>query len=100
MSLPTDAAERKAVPLCTGCLDYFPDALLEVARCSKAGNDQHFPGQPLKWRKETSADHADCLLRHQVDRGRRDKDGVRHSTKVAWRALAQLQIEIDKEEKG
>ena len=27
MTLPTDAAARKAVPLASGCLDYFPDAL-------------------------------------------------------------------------
>ena len=32
MSLPTDAKQRKAVPLCTGVLDYFPDALAAVAR--------------------------------------------------------------------
>ena len=32
------AAERKAVPVCTGCLDYFPDALCEVAVLSKPGS--------------------------------------------------------------
>ena len=94
--LPDDAAKRKAIPLCTGVLDYFPDALADVARCSKTGNDQHNPGQPLHWAREKSRDHADCILRHQVQRGTRDKDGIRHSTKVAWRALAQLQIEIEK----
>ena len=93
--LPDDAADRKDIPLCTGVLDYFPDALVEVARCSKVGNDQHNPGQPLHWAKEKSIDHADCILRHQVQRGTRDKDGVLHSAKVAWRALAQLQIELD-----
>src|SRR5262245_824442 len=44
--LPTDPAERKNVPIITGCVDYFPLALAEVARISKAGNDQHNPGQP------------------------------------------------------
>lgn len=99
MSLPSDAKSRKAVPICTGVLDYFPDALAAVAECSKAGNDQHNPGQPLHWAKEKSTDHADCILRHMVDRGTRDKDNIRHSAKVAWRALAQLQIEIEKEDK-
>jgi hypothetical protein len=30
-----------------------------------------------------------------VDRGKIDTDNVRHSTKVAWRALALLQKEIE-----
>lgn len=98
--LPTDAKERKGVPLCEGVLDYFPDALVDVAVLSKFGNDQHNPGQPLHWAKHKSTDHANCILRHQVDRGTRDTDGMRHSTKVAWRALAQLQTEIEAERAG
>lgn len=94
-----DAKTRKAHPLTTGCLDYFPDALLEVAELSKIGNEQHNPGQPLHWAKEKSNDHADCIGRHLLDRGRRDSDGVRHSAKTAWRALALLQTEIDADAK-
>ena len=92
-----DAAERKATPICTGVLDYFPDALAEIARVSKTGNDQHNPGQPLHWAKEKSRDEADALVRHLLDRGKRDTDGARHSAKVAWRALALLQREIETE---
>jgi hypothetical protein len=95
--LPTEAKARKAIPLCTGCLDYFPDALAAVADVSRVGNEQHNPGQPLHWAKGKSSDHEDALLRHLVDRGKIDTDGVRHSAKVAWRALALLQTEIDKE---
>ncbi len=91
------AAERKAHPICTGVLDYFPDALLEVAHVSKVGNDQHNPGEALHWAKEKSKDEADALVRHLLDRGTRDTDGTRHSAKVAWRALAMLQREIDAE---
>ena len=98
--LPDDAKARKAVPLATGCLDYFPDALVEVAKCSKAGNDQHNPGEPLHWVKEKSTDHADCIMRHLMQRGTRDKEGVLHSAKVAWRALALLQIEMDAAKEG
>lgn len=94
------AAERKERPLARGVLDYFPDALLEVARLSKIGNDQHNPGQPMHWAKEKSTDHADCLLRHLIDRGTMDVDDVRHSAKVAWRALALLQMEIDNADKS
>jgi hypothetical protein len=93
--LPQDAKARKALPLATGCVDYFPDALLEVAELSRIGNDQHNPGQPLHWSRGKSNDHPDCLMRHFVDRGLIDTDGVRHSTKVAWRALAILQLEIE-----
>jgi len=93
--LPTDAQQRKAMPITTGVLDYFPLALLAVAQCSKAGNDQHNAGQPLHWAKEKSTDHADCIVRHLIDRGTVDTDGVPHSAKVAWRALALLQIELE-----
>lgn len=90
------AVERKERPVARGVLDYFPDALLEVARLSKIGNDQHNPGQEMHWAKEKSTDHADCILRHLIDRGTMDTDGVLHSAKVAWRALALLQTELDK----
>lgn len=97
MTLPTEAKERKNVPITTGVLDYFPDALAAVAVVSKVGNDQHNPGQPLHWARGKSTDHADCLVRHLMDRGTLDTDGMRHSAKVAWRALALLQTEIENE---
>lgn len=89
--------DRKDRPMATGFLDYFPDAMMEVAHLSKVGNDQHNPGQPLHWAKEKSQDHPDALLRHLKDRGTRDSDGERHSAKVAWRAMAMLQREIELE---
>jgi hypothetical protein len=95
--LTTDAQERKDTPIFSGVLAYFPDALAEVARVSKAGNDQHNPGQPLHWAKEKSTDEADALVRHLLEHGTRDSDGMRHSAKVAWRALALLQRELDAE---
>jgi hypothetical protein len=99
MKLSTDAKERKDTPVTTGVLDYFPLAIIEIARLSKAGNDQHNPGEPLHWAKEKSTDHADCIVRHLLDRGTFDSDGQRHTTKVAWRALALLQIELEAEQK-
>ena len=95
MTLPTDPQARKAVPLATGVLDYFPAALAAVAECSRAGNDQHNPGQPLHHDRAKSGDEADALLRHLMDRGKLDTDGIRHSAKVAWRALALLQKELE-----
>ena len=92
-----DAAWRKARPVYTGVLRYFPDALMAVAHCSQVGSDQHNPGQPVHWDKSLSADEADALVRHLLQAGTLDTDGVRHSAKVAWRALALLQREIDGE---
>ena len=89
--------ERKGMPLASGVLDYFPDALLVVAEVSRVGNEQHHPGEPLHWDKSKSQDEADALLRHLLDRGTYDTDGLRHSGKVAWRALAMLQRELDAE---
>jgi hypothetical protein len=97
VALPESAQERKGVPIVTGVLDYFPAALAEVARISKAGNDQHNPGQPLQWARGKSSDHADCIGRHLMQRGTRDTDGQRHSAKAAWRMLALLQEELEAE---
>lgn len=99
MLLATDAQVRKDTPITSGVLDYFPRAIAEVARCSKAGNDQHNPGQPLHWAKEKSTDHVDCIARHLIDRETYDTDGVRHAAKLAWRALAYLETLLEKEEK-
>ena len=93
--LPTDAAARKGVPIATGVLDYFPAALAEIAKISKAGNDQHNKGEPLHWARGKSMDQADTLVRHLLERGTVDVDGLRHSSKMAWRALALLQLELE-----
>lgn len=96
MALPVDPKARKAVPIVSGVLDYFPEALCAVAECSRVGNEQHSPGQPLHWDRTKSTDEADALVRHLFQRGTVDTDGIRHSAKVAWRALALLQKEIEK----
>ena len=91
---PTDkAAQRKATPVFSGVLKYFPNALKEVAKCSKAGNDQHHPDKPLHWDMDKSKDEYDALTRHLIDHTINpiDDDGMLHLTKVAWRALAGLE---------
>ena len=95
MTLPSDPAERKSMPIYSGVLKYFPDAIALVAACSHVGNEQHHPGTPLHWDKDKSTDEADALVRHLMEAGAFDTDGIRHSAKVAWRALALLQREID-----
>jgi 5'(3')-deoxyribonucleotidase len=84
---PSESKSRKKIPLCTGVLDYFPDALFAVCEVSRKGSEQHHPGEPIHWDKSKSSDEADALLRHLIDRGKLDSDGMRHSAKVAWRGL-------------
>lgn len=91
------AQERKERPLFSGVLKYFPDALMEVAYCSFMGNKQHHPDEPLHWDKTKSTDEGDALMRHLTESGTFDTDGVRHSAKQAWRALAFLQRELESE---
>lgn len=92
-----DAKDRKNTPVHSGVHKYFPDALRAVARCSKVGNDQHNPNKDLFWDRSKSGDELDALSRHLLEAGTMDTDGIRHSTKVAWRALANLQKEIELE---
>lgn len=98
--LPTDPAERKQYPVGTGVLDYFPDAIAAVAHVSFVGNEQHNPGESLHWARGKSMDQADTMMRHFLERGTIDTDGLRHTAKMVWRSLAILQLEIEAERTG
>jgi len=92
--------QRKAIPVYSGVLKYFPDALLEVTKASLVGNKQHLNGQELHWDRSKSTDQMEALTRHLLDHARGevfDSDGVRHLSKLCWRALAQLQIDVENE---
>ena len=86
---------RKETPIFSGVLMYFPLAIAEVARLSWTGNEKHNPGQRLHWNRPLSDDHMDCLLRHAMEYDQMDDDGHLHAAKVAWRALAQLQLLLE-----
>jgi hypothetical protein len=97
--LPSTDDARKALPIWTGFVMYFPDVLAAVAEVSRKGNDQHNPGQPLHWAREKSTDQMNTAMRHMVDhaRGNRfDTDGSRHLAKAIWRLCAELQLDIEK----
>lgn len=89
------AKDRKDTPVFSGVLKYFPDAIMEIARVSLQGNKQHHPDKPLHWDRNKSNDDFDALTRHLIDAGTVDEDGIRHTAKVAWRALACLQKELE-----
>jgi len=93
--LDSTSKERKSMPVHSGVLRYFPDAIREVAKTSFAGNEQHHPDKPLHWDRGKSGDELDALTRHLIEAGTIDSDGIRHSAKVAWRALANLQKELE-----
>jgi hypothetical protein len=95
--LTSDSKARKEQPIARGVLDYFPDAIACIANVSYVANKQHNGDAPMHWAREKSTDHADCIARHLIDRGRIDSDGLRHSAKIAWRALALLQEELERE---
>ena len=86
---------RKQMPVFSGVLNYFPDAIRELSKVSYVGNQQHNPDKPLHWDRSKSGDELDALARHLLEAGTIDTDGIRHSAKVAWRALANLQKEIE-----
>lgn len=95
----TKAEIRKGYPIFSGVLMYFPDAIWYISKVSQAGNDQQHKGEPLHWDRNKSTDEADALTRHLMESGTIDDDGIRHSGKLAWRALALLQKELEAEKK-
>ena len=92
------AQKRKATPIYSGCISYFPLALAEIAKCSQVGNDQHNPDTILHWDRAKSGDELDAMMRHLLDHASGeifDDDGVRHIVKSGWRILAFIQKEME-----
>lgn len=90
--------QRKQFPMCSGFIDYFPDAMAAVSHISWLGNEKHNPGQPLHHARGKSMDHADCIARHVSTRHNPDPAyhddvlaPVFHRAEAAWRAMADLQ---------
>jgi hypothetical protein len=84
-------------PECGGMADGFhgsihqlltevPRSVAAICKLSKEGNDKHNPGQPLHWSRDKSSDHKDCMVRHLIDGD---------WTELAWRSLANLQVELE-----
>ncbi len=101
--MSTDSETRKLMPVASGVLAYFPDALMCVAWISRVGNEKHNAGEPLHWAKEKSSDEPDAEVRHLLDHvrglppdpGLEDLGRVGHLASKAWRALAHLQRACD-----
>ena len=92
--ISSKAQERKNTPVYSGFIKYFPNAIKEVAKCSKAGNDQHHPDKPLHWDMDKSKDELDAMMRHLLDHASGiefDDCGTSHLATISWRALAMLE---------
>lgn len=88
MSLPKNSEERKAIPIYTGFIKYFPDAIVEVTKQSCKGMAQH---NTPTWNKNISKDELDALMRHMIE-----EDWAA----VAWRAMANLQRKLEEDSNG
>lgn len=85
--LPTDAKERKAIPVYTGFINYFPKAIAAVAKVSLAGGIQHGQtAETLHWDRSKSGDELDAMMRHILDGD---------WEQVAWRAMANLEKKLE-----
>jgi hypothetical protein len=90
------SADRKKVPMYSGLIAYFPDALAAVAEHSFKGNEKHNPGEPLHHARGKSMDHTDCIVRH-VANGPDSMDGDSlEAVALAWRALAYAQEVLER----
>ena len=85
--LPTDAKERKSIPVYTGFIKYFPNAIAAVAKVSLEGGLQHGQtAETLFWDRDKSKDELDAMMRHVLE-----EDWAQ----VAWRAMANLEKKLE-----
>ncbi len=96
MPLPTDQDKRKTYPLDRGLFRYFPDALAAVSNRSYEGAKQYGQDE-MHWDRTKSPDHGDSILRHFMDT--LDRDEVDDYAALAWRALALLQVRLERDDK-
>ena len=85
--LPTDAKERKSIPVYTGFIKYFPNAIAAIAKVSLEGGLQHGQtAETLFWDRDKSKDELDAMMRHVLE-----EDWAQ----VAWRAMANLEKKLE-----
>lgn len=107
----SDALEMKQAKakVWQGCMNYFPDALMEVARVSEFGAIKH--DNPLEERgfmheRYTIPELNDAITRHMLGLAKGEINledaGVYNRAQIAWGALASLQkiLEEEKDKKN
>lgn len=89
--LPDSSDERKKYPIFSGCLRYFPSALLGASRVSYEGNKKHNGLLPLRHDRSKSGDELDAAFRHVLEAeagAQTEFEGVDPEDPVVWRVLA------------
>lgn len=90
-----DSAGRKRVPMFSGVLAYFPDAIAALAEHSFNGNEKHNPGEALHHARGKSMDHTDCILRHVANYEGLDGESL-EAVALLWRAAALCQEVLER----
>lgn len=106
--------ERKNLPLFSFLTGYFPKALVEVVKVCVAGNVQHnkeAAPTDIFWARGKSTDQLNTALRHLFDHkisGPFDDEPEKvqeiiggrtyHLAKAAWRILAELELQIERDQ--
>lgn len=117
MSLfPKDDKARKMLPIFKLVTNYFPKALREVTKVSVANNVRYNPGRApadINWARGKSTDQLGSLFRHMLESAVDGAvfeelpkevsetvgfDKVYVLAEAAWRALAALDLEIERHE--
>lgn len=103
-NMKSESQQRKETPVWSGVLRYFPDAIQAVARVSFKGDVKHNGpndgSRNIQWSRDKSTDQEDCVVRHMLTPDEIDPDtGETHLTHAAWRVLAALQLQIERNRK-
>lgn len=110
----SDYKGRKNQPIFHFLVRYFPKALAEITKVCVAGNVQHNPEldpTDINWSRDKSIDQLNTAMRHMMDHatiGPRDKEpeavqeiiggNTYHLAKAAWRIMAELELQIEKDQ--
>ena len=89
--IPDDNAERKAIPVYSGFIQYFPHAIAAIAKHPAICNEQHNPGAPLHWAIDKSTEELDSLCRHMLNGS---DQNIEDAVAMAWRAIANLERKL------
>jgi hypothetical protein len=89
-------------PVIAGCMRLFPRALAEVAKISQAAQKK-YPSYDNWQRVENGFErYTEALGRHMLAEGVQEtdpEDGGLEAAKVAWNALARLELKLRGEQK-
>lgn len=101
LKTPGAKADSGKVAFLRGCIQYFPRALLEVARVSQRGAEKYsWSG----WEQVPDGirRYGDALGRHlayESMEGEYDKEtGLLHAAQIAWNSLARLELILREKE--